>query len=168
MNIPAGAKISADLLSDALPLTVMAVNDTPATNTTTQLDAAGLVLPLAASSTYLLDGYLAYTATVPADIRLTWSAPDGWAGNWSWLALAPGGINSTGDMNAVNHVLLEGVGLNLAGSDLFGGTLAAALRMYLATDATAGNLQLRFAQLAAAGTPTVVRQGSWLRAQKVT
>lgn len=168
MIIPAGAKVSASLLGDALPLVAMAVLDSTATNDVTQGDVTGMVLALAASSTYLIDGYLAYSAGAAGDASVSWSSPNGWTGSWTWFGLDPNSVSSVGNMNAVSVGVIEGVAQLLGGSDSFDGAVAARLSMFVETDTEAGNLQMRFAQVVASGTPTVIRQGSWLRAQKVT
>lgn len=168
MIIPAGAKVSAELLSDALPLVVMAVVDSSATNDVASDSVTGMVLALAADSSYLIDGYVGYSAGAAGDMRVSWSAPDGWTGSWSWLGLDPNSVGSVGNMLAISIGVIEGVSILMGGSDSFDGALAARLCMFVETDANAGDLQMRFAQVTASGTPTIIRQGSWLRAQKVT
>jgi hypothetical protein len=166
--IPAGTRIPAELLSDALPLAVVLAADVSAINDITSDNVPGLTLTLAAASTYLIDGYLAYTAGATGDIRLSWSAPNGWTGSWSWLGLDQASVGSVGNINVLSVGVIEGVAVPFGGSDLFGSTLAARLCMYVETDAEAGDLVPRFAQVVSSATPTTVRQGSWLRAQKVT
>lgn len=168
MTIPAGTKISAALLGDALPLTAVVVIDTSATSTTTFAPAAGMVLALAANSTYLIDGYLAYSAGATGDFRAAWTCPDDWTGSWSWQGVASSSTGGSGNMNAARvDGDLEAFYALLGGSDTLGGALAARLGMYVETGA-AGNLQATFTQNTSNGTPSVVRQGSWLRAQKVS
>jgi hypothetical protein len=168
-TIPAGTKISAALLGNALPLSAVVTSDTTVTSSTSFVDAAGMVLALAASSTYLIDGYLAYSAGATGDIQVAWSSPDGWSGSWSWQGLGSAAVGGAGDMNGVRiGPNIEAFSVVLGGSDSFSGALAARLGMYIATDATAGSLQLRFAQNVSNGTASVVRQGSWLRAQKAS
>lgn len=168
MIIPAGAKVSAELLADALPLMAMVVNDTTVTNSTTFVEITGLVLPLAASSTYLIDGYVAYSAGATGDAKFGWACPDGWAGHWSLMGLTATSTGSVGSLVGVRITPIEASAVALGGSDAFDGALAARLQMFVETDATAGNLQLRVGQLVSNGTPTIARQGSWLRAQKIT
>lgn len=168
MTFPAGAKIRADEINEAFGLLAMAVNDTAVTNSTTAVSAAGLVLPLEADTQYVLDGYIAYSAGAAGDMQIRLHEPiGGWAGHWNFFGLQPGAINSVGELNAVT---IGGFGslLLLAGSDAFGGTLAARLLGFVATDENAGNLTVQFAQGASSGTPTVIRAGSWIRARKAS
>lgn len=169
MTFPAGAKIRASQLNEAFPLHAMAVTDTSVTNSTTLVVAAGLALPLDADAQYAIDGYLAYSAGLAGAlrIRLGQQPAGSWTGHWNFFGLAPGAVGSVGSLNAVRIGDISGNLLLLAGSDSFSGALAARIAGYIDTDTGGGNLQVQFAQAAASATPTIVRQGSWIRARRV-
>lgn len=164
--ILAGQKLRASDLNDALPLFAYATVATSRTSSTTLLDADGLALALAASSTYIVDGYLAYTAPDGGDFKAAWTIPSGATGHWTLFGLGTATTGSIGDISAYRRTSFT-TAISLGGSDSFSSLLVALPRAYIVTT-NAGTLQMQFAQDSSSGTATTVDIGSWLRAQKVS
>lgn len=117
-----------------------------------------LVLAVAANAVYVLNGIIFYTGANAADIRVQWAVPTGATLDWFSGGLQAGGTTS-GDLYAGN--LGAGVDLGLAA----GSTTVpngAHVHGLLVTGSTAGNLQLRWAQISASGTATVVKANSFI------
>lgn len=168
MTFAAGQKLSASELNDLLFLFGVATVDTTKTSSTALGDATGLSVALEASSTYIIDGYLAYTAGATGDLKVALSAPSGATGSWGLYGLVTSSTASVGDISAVRVDAFGDANTATAGgSDSFSGALLCVPRGYITTT-DAGTLQLRFAQNTSSGTSTVIEAGSWLRLLKVT
>jgi hypothetical protein len=156
-DLPAGARLLASEINAALPIYMRASSDTTKTSSTALGDATGMTLELEASSTYVMDGYLAYTAGATGDLKVAWTVPTGTTGHWCLYGLYARRITAFGDANTQS----------IGGSDSLSGSLAALPRLYVVTSTTAGDITMRFAQNTSSGTSTIIRIGTWVRAVKV-
>ncbi|WP_068925045.1 hypothetical protein [Planobispora rosea] len=122
-----------------------------------------LLVPLLANSQYWIELFAIYSAATASDLSITFSVPAGGALYWSHGGLAGG---ATGSVDRISRNFLDETG-----SGWIGGTGADAVVMgegRVTTGATAGNLQLRWAQNASGATATIVKAGSILIAQRLT
>lgn len=145
--------------------------DTTRNNSTSLLNITGMSVSLAASATYILDGWLAWQSNPTADIQFAWTAPAGASGRWSLngphSASAP--VVGSERINYIDTgVVSLGTGLNAAGDDEFTGAVFISARPagYLTTT-SAGTLTLRMAQNTANASDTIVKVGSWFRVARV-
>jgi hypothetical protein len=138
---------------------VVATQDT-ANSTTTLADATGLNFSAEANSTYIIEGFIAWsTSATTVGIKLSATAPASptlLAGRYSMDA-----ANSTPDSSSFNA---NDVVVTTAASPFTDGCLAE-LHCVLKTGATAGTFQVRFAA-ETTGTVTI-KIGSTLRYRKV-
>jgi hypothetical protein len=165
-TIAAGQRITAALLNSMLPVTVYKTANQAVTSSTVLVNDNELTLPVVATGTYLLDGFIDYDGQFgpgTGDIKLDWSLPSGATLRWGPLGNAS---NDTAQKYASNT--------NVTGNVLTAGTYgtggshnAATPRGYLAVSSTAGNVQLMWAQNASSATATTVYAGSWIRLQRV-
>ena len=166
--IPAGAKVRASVLNASLPIIGRALNDVSVTSSTTLVNAdTGLAIALEADSIYLWDAYIAYDAGATGDLKLAWTVPASTTGHWCGWGLSTATTGSIGDMVAIRAAGYgSGNTLSFGGSASFSGFLALQARGYIDTAATAGTLQLQFAQNTSNATATILKGGSWVRVVK--
>jgi len=146
---------------DQAPMTLTAVRTSDGTavnNSTTHVNDSVLSVPVAANTSYILEGFVAFSADPSADISLGWTMPTGASITWGpfgpktsiaadssqWLARV-----STGnyDVGAEGTATLDGCnprGLVTIGS-------------------TAGTFQLKMAQATAHASDAKIRAGSWIK-----
>lgn len=166
--LTAGAKVRASVINGALPLYGRVTTDTTVTSSTTLVVATGFAIALEASSTYVCDGYMAYSAGATGDLKVAWTVPTGATGHWCLYGLDTASTGSIGSIDARRQTAFgTGTTQAIGGSDSFSGALACLPRLYIVTDTTAGDLGLQFAQNTSSGTSTIMRVGTWIRAVKV-
>ena len=138
---------------------VVAVADTP-NATTTLANATGLVLALLANSTYMIEGFIVWSASAATvGIKLSATGPTSptlLAGHFVTDA-----VNGTPDSSSFNA---NDVTVTTSASAFTDGNIAA-LHCIVKTALTAGNFQIRFAA-ETTGTVTI-KVGSTLRCRKV-
>lgn len=165
----AGQKVRASEVNDLIPITVRLLADRTITSSTTLTAATGLAAVLDANTRYALTGYLAYTAAEGGDLKVAFGAPTGTTGHWTLYAqdtAATGGVGSIVAKRAVAYG--TGTTQTAAGDNTGPGHMSCLPRGYIATDVTAGTLQVYFAQNSSSATSTVLKAGSWLRLIKLT
>jgi len=143
----------------------LTADSAPVNNSTTLVNVTGLAVPVAANAFYAIDGYIVYNCTnTSPDLKLAWTTPASVTGNWTTLGAGTGIAGSTEETTP--NVGARGWGLNflIGGNDF---NLGACLRGNLATAGTAGTLQLQFAQATAIAVNTLIRAGSWIRAERL-
>jgi hypothetical protein len=124
-----------------------------------------LVLAVEANAVYIVEGLLFYDGATAGDLKITWAVPSGASFDYGHMGAATGitaGTANTVDMRQI--VETDSLGVGCAGA---GTTLAFPFYGILIVDATAGSLQLQWAQFASSGTATRLFAGSFLRARKM-
>lgn len=130
-------------------------------NTTTLANATGLLLALAASSTYVLEARVMFqTAATTTGIRLTQTVPAGATVVAQWST--PSSLTA---ITLANQRASDAGAASTAIDTANANTLAAG-SLLVVTGATAGNLQIRFASEVASSN-AVVKAGSNLVCTKV-
>ncbi|MDN5857870.1 MAG: hypothetical protein L0H84_04535 [Pseudonocardia sp.] len=170
MPFVAGQKLRASELNDAVPIYSVVSADITVTSSTTLVNATGLALALAADGLYAWDAYLAYSASETGDLKVAMLASATSSGHWGIYGGATSSSGAIGDLNAGRATAYgAGQALTAGGSNTPSapGPMAAIPHGYLDVGATAGTLQLQFAQNTSTGTSTIVREGSWIRAWKI-
>ena len=130
-------------------------------------DDADLALAVVNATTYTLDGMLIHSAAAGADFQVAFTGPAGATLDW-----VPRGL-STLAVSTVGEVTLAASSLGDAGS-LITGTAGAGTKMttlvtgLLRVGATAGTLQLRWAQGNADASDCVVYAGSYIALRQVS
>lgn len=161
----AGQKIASEDLTNALGTLGVATSDTTKNANTTLGDATGLAVALDANSTYILDGYIAYSSGATPDIKFAFSIPSGMTGHWTLFGQTTSATASVGSIDA--HYSTSFISaIAAAGSDSFSSLMTVIPHAYLVTT-NAGTLQLQFAQNTSNASNTIVKAGSWLRVLKV-
>lgn len=167
MTFVAGQKVRASELNAGQPAYARVASAVTVISSTAFVNVTGLVLPVEASSFYALDGYIEYTSATGSDIKFCLIGPASAGGTWGAHGLAQAAAASTGDLEAF---ALDGIGsgnaLGLGGAGVATSTWGH-LKGLITTGATAGTLQLQFAQVASVATNTVVRAGSHLSLVKI-
>ncbi|THA82719.1 hypothetical protein [Streptomyces sp. A0592] len=161
-SLYAGQKLTAALLSSMQPFTVIKAADESVTSSTALQDDNHLIIPLAAASTYTIEGALFYDGVYNAgNLKLTWSLPALATILWSPNAPATGGAAAY----ASNGTTAGNLTVGTYGT---GGTkTTASITATVTTFGTAGNMTLRWAQDASNATATTIYAGSWLRALRI-
>ncbi|MGW1938943.1 hypothetical protein [Streptomyces goshikiensis] len=136
--------------------------DESVTGSTTLQDDDHLALSVVAGGWYAIEAHLDVEADPAADITIGWSAPASAVLSWTETGISAG---NTGNIGSIKQSRLDvatssGVGIVAAGSTV---RPAGVLRVA----ATAGTLQLRWAQTVSSGTPTTLKTGSWLRLTRI-
>jgi hypothetical protein len=139
--------------------------DQTVNNSTTMVDAADLVVSVAANAVYLVDTGIYYVSNTAADIRFGWTVPAGASGSWhvggAGGSIADGSTDTGGRWGIVSWGTANSAGGSAAVD------LVAQPGGMLVVGATAGTLQFRFTQQAAIAVDTTVRANSWLKAERV-
>jgi hypothetical protein len=157
----AGQRLTAGALQAAFPLTSVKSTTENVTSSTVLQNDDQLLLPVVANTTYLLDGYLFYVAAEAGDLKIAFTAPALADLYWSVIGMTTSGVDVTdASVTAENGSL--GTVTRVLGGD--GGTWCSArLQGRLIVAATAGSLQLQFAQGTSSATATSLRAGSWIQ-----
>ncbi|MEV4059733.1 hypothetical protein [Nonomuraea dietziae] len=132
--------------------------DETVTNSAVLQNDDHLLLAVAANTDYWMECCVLYNAPTANDMQLAWSGPAGATLEWSNNGLA---LGATSAVDRISRTAL-GIGstATIGGS---GGDAVCAMKGLLRVAATAGTLQMRFAQnTAAAATSVVIKTGSML------
>lgn len=143
-------------------IAVKSVNQSITSNTTFANDA-DVKLPVAANATYLMTSVLKYDADASGDFAAQWIGPAGASAVGSVTGLL---VSATNDTN------LFVVGFTLSDLHAFGGRGTGVPRAgqwvgTITTGATAGTLQLQWAQYTSDAVATVLYAGSFLTLQRI-
>lgn len=123
-------------------------------NNTTLTNDTNLLVAVSATSTYTIELQGFFTAVNGADLKLGWTLPAGATLNW-----APGPQDNTATATLTSSDTDTWVGAGVTSQSFsYRGIL---------TTTTAGTLRLQFAQNTSNATATVLKTGSWLKAQRV-
>jgi len=131
-------------------------------STTTLANAIGLLLALAANSTYAIEALVMFqTATTTTGIRLTQTVPAGTSVVAQWNTPTSLTARTLSNQRAAD------AGATTTGIDTANANTLACGSLLVVTGATAGNLQIRFAS-ETTGANVVVKAGSNLVGNKVS
>lgn len=174
MVFTAGQKVRASDLNSGIPALAYVQSDITVISSTTYVDATGLVIALEANAIYALDGWIYYQSAVAADIKFNFTFPASAvviAGFYGPPTTGTPFAAATERINYTDMGTFASSGGDYAhGADAaFPTTVWASVRPMgqVTTGATAGNLQVRFAQNASTASNTVVKAKSWLRASRL-
>jgi len=163
-DILAGADYTAGLLASMLPLAAWKAADTSIASSATLANDPDLSVAVGASQTWAFQAMLSYTgdATGSGGIKFTWTCPSG--GTLNWMSVYYSTAVGAGDLNASSFV-----GSGTTRTAVTDGTtqLPITIQGILVNGATAGNLQLQWAQNASDATATVMKAGSLLLARRL-
>lgn len=162
----AGQKVRASELNSGQPLFARTFSDITVNNSTTLVDATGLVLPMLASAQYILNGMIKYQSGTTPDIKFALIGPSGSGGSWGGHALQTGAADTS---DSIETFCADAIGSGNVIGYGGGGSLNTMffLRGLIFTTSTAGNLQVQFAQNTANASNTIVRNESWMTLQRV-
>lgn len=151
--------------------------DTSRASTTTLTSDPHINFTLAASATYIIDGFVYYGADTTGDIQLAWTIPTGATGQWlgngvgTSVASANGsGGTTTNNATSWGYTLrAESTSIDAARayggidtSTLFGVQLTGTIHA-----GTGGTFALSWAQNSSSSTATKLYTDSWVRLQRV-
>jgi hypothetical protein len=143
-----------------IPRLAKSTADVVVNNSGSLVAATGLVFNVAANAVYEVEGAIIYAASTAADITFGWTYPASAAMDWSANGL------STGTTSPTSSVARQPKGISET-SPIGGAGVASKIFAYpkglLVTGATAGVLQLTFAQLVAEASDATVFAGSYLK-----
>lgn len=148
----------------ASPRTVYKTAAEDVVSSTSLQDDDHLVLPIEANSKYAVEGLFIVAAnSATPDIKFSFSLPT--SATLSWTLSGNDNTAGTADYAAIVDMASNGSTKERPtnGSIPFGYQMAG----YLATGANAGNLRLRWAQVASNAAASRLAAGSWLRILKV-
>jgi len=138
-------------------------------NSTSLQNDDHLVLAVAADSVYIVEAFLIYRANVSADFKLafTWPASATMSfGSIGGDLDAGGGDNNTVKLQARQRATSGSTTLTYASIGT-GSETSLRVTGLLITGATAGNLQLKWAQNTAHASDAILMEDSWLSLRKV-
>jgi len=165
----AGQRLTAALLQSMQPLYVAKPTDQSVTNSTTNVNDSAISVAVAANAAYLVTGMLLYSARSDTDVKIGWTGPGG--SSFDWIAHAQsqdgsGGLASTGVV--VDRQSIGNTSFPLGGFGAENTTyMTAPFWGRLVTSGSTGTLQLNWAQRVANVTSSIMRAGSWIRAERV-
>jgi|SRR5215469_7841692 len=153
---------AADMNLWTVPIVVIKPSDTARNNTTTMTNDPDLVLPVAASSTYHINGLILYDGPTAgaSDLKSTFTIPAGASGMYFALRQGLGGGFAGNQSNnwtdtVTSNTIAVGTIMNLS------------VKGILVVGGTAGNLTLQWAQNTANATNTHIKAQSFLTAQRI-
>lgn len=134
--------------------------DETVNNSSTLQNDNHLVISVVANAAYTVDLYAIYNSNSTANLKVDYTMPAG-------AALSQMVFISGGTLSAIQH----GVSLGTVGAvnGIAGISADTGLQMHgvLTTGGTSGNLTFRWAQNVANASNTIMRTGSYLRAQRI-
>jgi hypothetical protein len=170
-DFTAGRPPTAAELQFLVPLFVRKTSNQSVTSSTTLVNDSALVLPMLASVTYELTAQLFYIGNDTGDIKVTFTQPTGSTLSWgpigaSQAAVTGSATAGTGEWwgTNVNTTASPTTSMPMGGST---SDLHMVIRGIVVVSATAGNLQLQWAQNTSNGTATTVKAGSWMSLRRV-
>ncbi|GIH91931.1 hypothetical protein ACFFMN_34010 [Planobispora siamensis] len=137
-----------------------------ASSTTLQNDNE-LLLPVAAGTSYWVQGFIIYSALAAADLKISFAGPAGSTFDYVSDAVGSGATAGVSTVSRSLQSLGSAPAPGGIGSGL-GNALAFLPKGVMTVGGTAGNLQLQWAQLAASATATVVHARSVLIIRRLT
>lgn len=144
-------------------LTAVKTTDKTVISSTTLTDDTQLVLPVAAGTTYLLQGYLIYSSATGPDAKIGLTVPASTTWQMSPFGLLTSVAATSGSLetavSTVSGIAMGGNGTGVKVAALVTGTVVVA--------ATAGTVAVSFAQNTSTATNTVLHTGSWLQLTRV-
>jgi hypothetical protein len=163
MQFSAGSRITAAGINAAIALSVIKGSDESVTSSTALQNDNELFLPVVASATYLLACYLDYEGGTQGngDLKWTWAVPSGATMRYLAVYTDTSGNPRTGTTNLDSDVVE-------AGSATAGVLKGVRMDGTLVVGATAGNLQLKWAENTSDSTPTIVHAQSSLALWRVS
>lgn len=162
----AGQDITADRLNSMQPLVARKVVDTARSNTATVANDPELTFTLAANATYVMDGWIKYSADSSGDINIDWVGPSGVLGEWVGFAT---GLGSSAQTTNGYPIRTETNDVEQARAFAgLGSTVTLGLNIYGTIRTTnGGTYVMQWAQGASFATATTVYADSWLRLQRI-
>jgi len=142
-------------------------SDTSRASTTTIANDPDLTLPVGASKKYELDMQVVYTAVnSTGDLKFVFTVPASAVFTGSLFGVAIGSSALAFPPYQASGLLITGPAQTVAG----GGIAQNALRVsgILAVAGTSGSITFQWAQGTSNATPTVVKQGSYMRLRRVS
>ncbi len=159
----AAGQLRAPTLRDSLFSVGYLLSDASVFSIDVLTEASGLAVAMEPSSSYALDGYIAYDTAAAAQLKLSFDIPPGASGDWG----AHGTVSSSSNIGVVNGYR-TGFGLShyigLGGAS---GGSACVVRGFVQT-VPGGAMRLLFCQYTATASATAIRAGSWLRLSKLS
>lgn len=133
-------------------------------NSTTLQNDDHLVLAMDANAEYLFDMFIRYRAATIADIKMQFTGPSGYslfaAINKLSASASDEGADRLEEFFTGDNVVLGGIGATPMVAAHWSGTVK--------TGATAGNLQMQWAQSVADATNTQIVEGSYIKLKQIT
>jgi hypothetical protein len=145
------------------PLTAVKTTDKTVASSVTMSDDTQLVLPVLASTTYLLQAYLIYSSATAADAKIGLTVPASATWQLSPFALTAAVAATSGSLETA---VSTASGITVGGNGV-GVKVAASVMGTLVVGATAGTAAVSFAQLVSTASNTVLHTGSWLQLMRV-
>lgn len=140
-------------------------SDSAMTSDAALANDAELLLAVAANEVLIFEAWLIYDATTTGDINVAFTVPAGATIAWSAMPL---GVTATASPATVapDVITASGTGRAMGGVGA-GSKIGVPIRGIVVNGATAGNLQLQWAQRASDATATNVFANSFISARKV-
>lgn len=136
-------------------------------NSSALINDNALVAPVVANAKYLVNATVIYSSGTTPDIKFAWVGPAGATFSWTTNALSVGTTGSSGLVTVANSVIGDGGALQAGGAGVPTPRLTANIRGILTVGATAGTLQLRWAQDVADASNTTVKADSFMELRQV-
>lgn len=154
-HIPTADELTADFAAvDRVTCAKRSADSTPVNNNTTMGNDSQLTLAVAANTTYHVRGRLIYTSSATPDFRFGWTYPTGLTMAYGVLGIATGtSAPLIYQNNETDLPALEGAGVGVSRDAWIDGLVF--------NGSTAGNLIVRWAQLVANATDTVMKANSY-------
>lgn len=159
-------RIPAAQLRARLPLVGVVSADIAIASFTDLTDVPGLSVYLEAGRAYGIDGYISYTASGDGMMKISLQAPPGAGMDWSIFPLAAGD-GSTDGIGTIEGIGKRGWGDSWDQGAAGGTAVWCPLTAMIVTSRWSGPLQVRFAQIASNTSSTMIRAGSWIRAERI-
>lgn len=160
-TINAGSRILASVLQGAIPNAVIKPTDQSVTSSTTLVNDADLVVPVAANATYLFFSYLDYEGAAAGDLKISWVVPASATLRWAQIGQTTASAATTGLTGTETTAYSFG-------SDAAATLNALLMHGSLLTAGTSGSLQLQWAQNASSGTATKVHAQSFVALWRIS
>lgn len=165
-TIYAGQRVTADLLAQMTPTFAVKTATTTRSATTTITNDPDLTFTLTASTRYLVQGLLLFSADPAGDFKMGWTAPTGATFQWSMIgqptsaSAGSGSVITDGQDLTSNNFGLGGVTDNTK-------TMTAQLRGYLVLSTTPGTFALQWAQSVSSANATKLLAGTYLSLTRI-
>lgn len=149
------------LHSRAFFASIRKINNTTLTpSSTTMQDVGELVVAMPTAGTFAFDGFIIYSSSTTADIKISFTFPAGATVQWSGLGVVTGGTLSGDGM--FNIISASDSPIALGGNGV-GALMSVRIEGVYIAGGTAGNLQFRAAQNTSDATNTVVHANSRMK-----